>query len=97
MTKRNDSETAKGAEKNFETALERLEAIVQEMEGGKLGLEDMITRFEEGHALVKQCSKTLNEVQKKIEVLVKKGSETVTEELEELPGAEEDSKAKSPF
>jgi exodeoxyribonuclease VII small subunit len=97
MTKRIDAEAGKGAEKNFEKALERLEAIVQEMEGGKLGLEDMITRFEEGHSLVKQCSKTLNEVQKKIEVLVKKGGETVTEDLEEMPGAEEDSKPEAPF
>jgi len=58
---------------DFEKSLERLETIVDEMEGGELSLEQMIKHFEEGSKLVTQCSKKLTEVEQKIEKLVKKG------------------------
>lgn len=57
---------------NFEKALERLEEIATAMESGELGLEKMVAAFEEGQKLVKLCSSKLNEVEKKIELLVKK-------------------------
>ena len=57
----------------FEPSLARLEALVREMESGRLSLEQMMAHFEEGTALVKVCSAKLNEVEKKIEMLVKKG------------------------
>ena len=65
---------AEKAEKgqSFEKALARLEEIAAEMEGGELGLEKMVAAFEEGQKLVKLCSSRLNEVEKKIEMLVKK-------------------------
>ncbi|MBP7009172.1 MAG: exodeoxyribonuclease VII small subunit [Kiritimatiellae bacterium] len=56
---------------NFEKALERLEEIATAMESGELGLEKMVAAFEEGQKLVKLCSSRLNEVEKKIEMLVK--------------------------
>ena len=58
----------------FEKSLERLETVVEEMEGGDLSLEDMIKRFEEGQKLIGFCSKKLDEVERKIEILVKKDS-----------------------
>ncbi len=71
--------TVEKAEKSqsFEKALARLEEIAAEMENGDLGLEKMVASFEEGQKLVKICSSKLNEVEKKIEMLVKKsdGSE----------------------
>ena len=73
------------AEKNtektipFEKALARLETIVADMESGKLGLEKMMESFEEGSKLVQFCTRKLNEVERKIEILVKKGGETTTE------------------
>ena len=77
-----------GAE-SFENSLERLENIVEQMEAGNLGLEDMVARFEEGQKLIRQCSKKLTEVERRIEKLVKKGDETVCvpldEETEENP------------
>ena len=57
---------------SFEKALARLEEIAAEMESGELGLEKMVAAFEEGQKLVKLCSSKLNEVEKKIEMLVKK-------------------------
>lgn len=63
---------------NFEKAMARLEKIVSEMESGELPLEDMIARFEEGQGLITFCTGKLNEVEKKVEMLVKKGGEIVT-------------------
>ncbi len=70
---------AKEQEPGFDKALERLEAIVGEMEGGKLGIETMIERFEEGQKLIHWCNAKLNDVEHRIEVLVKKGDELSVE------------------
>lgn len=67
---------------DFEKSLERLEAIVEEMESGDLSLEQMIKHFEEGSKLVALCSTKLNEVEQKIEKLVKKGGALVAEPFE---------------
>ena len=65
---------------DFEKSLGRLEELVGEMEGGELSLEEMIKHFEEGSKLVGLCTKKLNEVEQKIEKLVKKDGE-----LKEVP------------
>ena len=62
---------------SFEKALARLEEIAAEMESGELGLEKMVAAFEEGQKLVKLCSSKLNEVEKKIEQLVKNADGSV--------------------
>ena len=46
-------------EANFEQAMKRLEAIVEQMESGELSLEDLIVRYEEGMKLVKVCQERL--------------------------------------
>lgn len=75
---------------SFEASLDRLEKIVQEMEDGNLPLDGMIARFEEGQGLLKVCRKKLNEVQKKVEVLMKKEGQFATEELDDSPGESEE-------
>ena len=76
-------EQPEAGERSFEQALERLEVVVGEMESGSLTLEDMMNRFEEGQGLVKFCSGKLNEVERKIELLMKKGEDIVAEPFEE--------------
>jgi exodeoxyribonuclease VII small subunit len=90
--KREDKPAAAGAEAgtSFEKAMERLEAIVHEMEGGSLGIEDMIARFEEGQRLIGFCARKLDEVERKVEMLVKKGDEVVAEPFEETEAAGEE-------
>jgi len=68
---------------SFEKALDRLEMLVREMESGELSLEDMMARFEEGQALVKVCAGTLNQVERRIEILVKEGERVVAEPFAE--------------
>ncbi len=43
----------------FEEALGRLEQIADEIEQGKVGLEDSIVRYEEGMRLIQQCREIL--------------------------------------
>ncbi|MCM8794374.1 MAG: exodeoxyribonuclease VII small subunit [Candidatus Omnitrophica bacterium] len=58
---------------SFESALERLEKIVEEMQSSdELNLETRIKRFEEGVALIRECKKSLETAAKKVEVLVGK-------------------------
>ena len=44
---------------NFESAMDRLEEIVEQMESGKMMLEELIGRYEEGMKLVKICQERL--------------------------------------
>jgi len=71
-------------EESFEAALKRLEAIVEQMESGETDLDTMIASFEEGQRLVKFCTAKLNEVEKKIEKIVKNNADGVTVEPLEL-------------
>jgi exodeoxyribonuclease VII small subunit len=71
MAKKEDQEMG------FEQALKRLEGIVAGMESGTLDLDKMIASFEEGQRLLAFCSGKLNEVEKKIEKIVKDSSGNV--------------------
>lgn len=57
--------------KKFESALEELEQVVEQLESGDLSLEDSLAAFEKGVGLVKLCNQKLTEVEKKVELLVK--------------------------
>lgn len=81
--KKIEEQTVKTDGISFEKALDRLETIVEEMEGGTLSLEDMMARFEEGQGLVKVCSSKLNQVERRIEILVKEGEKVSVEPFEE--------------
>jgi exodeoxyribonuclease VII small subunit len=74
----------------FEKALENLEGIVANLEGGELELEKSLKMFEEGIKMTKICQTHLSAAEKKIEKLVtdKKG-EPATEPLEEEDSASE--------
>ena len=58
-------------DQKFESALEELEQVVEQLESGELSLEDSLAAFEKGIGLVRFCNHKLSEVEKKIEMLVK--------------------------
>lgn len=62
-----------GAPVHFEEALERLETIVDELEGGELSLEDSLARYEEGIRLSRRLTHALDTAEKRIERLVEGG------------------------
>src|SRR5829696_4542871 len=54
---------------SFEDSLNELESIVAELEGGKLGLSDALSRYEEGVKHLKGCQQLLESAERKIELL----------------------------
>lgn len=65
---------------SFESKLEDLEKIVSELEKGDLSLDNSVNKFEEGMKLSKECSKILEEAQKKITILLEDNGE-IKEEI----------------
>jgi len=63
--------SSKSSEETFETAMSRLEQIVDLMESDKLPLEELLTRYEEGVSLVKVCEQKLAVVEKRIEIITR--------------------------
>jgi exodeoxyribonuclease VII small subunit len=64
-------EADKSAKPSFETALARLEAIVDAMEQGEVPLADLLAKYEEGTKLLKVCETRLKDAELKIEKLKK--------------------------
>lgn len=60
---------------DFEKAMARLQTLSDELESGKLSLEDSIEGFEEGMKLVKQCREALEKAEARIVKLVRDGEE----------------------
>lgn len=67
---------------NFEENLEQLEKVVQELESGKLNLEDSIKKFEEGMDLSKKCNEILENAEKRIAVITKTEDKIEEEDFE---------------
>ena len=65
---------------SFEKAMERLEQIVDELETGDLVIDNAMKKFEEGVKLSSFCSKKLDEMEKRMTVLVEKKNGTLLEE-----------------
>lgn len=57
-------------ELTFEQAMEQLEAIVSRLEGGDVPLEQAIELFQQGMKLSQLCNAKLDQVERKIEMLV---------------------------
>ncbi len=62
---------AKQKEPTFEAALQRLEEVLEALEHGNLNLEDAMRAFEEGVGLVRYCHQKLEDVEKRVELLLK--------------------------
>jgi len=60
---------AKDAKLTFESALTKLETIVESMESGEVPLAELLAKFEEGNRLLKVCEASLKEAELKIEQL----------------------------
>lgn len=80
---------------SFEKALERLQEIVAELEDPEKGLEASLELFEEGVALSRFCRSRIDEIQKRVDVVLKETPEGLAtgpldEELEDEDDDDED-------
>lgn len=55
---------------NFEDAISKLNEIAEELESGKLSLDESMAKFEEGMKLSKSCKEMLDTAEKKITMLI---------------------------
>ncbi len=66
--------------------MDRLEKIVEQMETGKLPLEDLIVRYEEGMNLVKVCQERLARAEQKIEIIARNSAgKAIVKDFEPTP------------
>ena len=63
----------------FEDGLARLEQIVSALEAGNLSLEDSLKVFEEGIGLARHCGNYLAEAERRIELVAKDETGTLTQ------------------
>ncbi len=74
--------------------MDRLEAIVEQMESGKMMLEELIVRYEEGMKLVKVCQERLTSAEQRIEIITRNSAgKAVLRNFE--PAVEKERAAKS--
>ena len=66
--------------KNFEEMIENLEQIAKDLESGDLSLDESVKKFEEGMEISKECSKILEDAEKKITILTKDSEGNIKEE-----------------
>jgi exodeoxyribonuclease VII small subunit len=59
---------------NFEACLKRLEEIVRKLESGELPLDTALELFEEGIRLSRFCNSTLENAERRVEILLKSES-----------------------
>ena len=59
--------------KDFESAIAELETIVKTLEDGDLALEKSLALFERGVALSRFCHATLEEAERRVEILNERG------------------------
>ena len=69
---------------SFESDLKRMEEITDLLKKDDTGLEDAIKLYEEATALGKKLSKTLSEIERKIEIVTSEEEDVLmAEELED--------------
>jgi exodeoxyribonuclease VII small subunit len=69
---------------SFERALERLQEIVAELEDPEKGLEASLELFEEGVGLSRFCRLRIDEIEKRVEVVLRETPDAlVTEPLDD--------------
>jgi exodeoxyribonuclease VII small subunit len=57
------------AQQKFEDAMAQLEKIVEQIENDEISLDDALTKYQNGVALVKFCQDKLAEAEQKIKIL----------------------------
>lgn len=71
----------KTATPDFETALAELEKLVEKMESGEQSLEESLESFQKGIELTRTCQEGLKAAEQKVEQLLKKNGELVSEPI----------------
>ncbi len=77
---------AEAKDLSFETAVEKLEAIVSKLEQGDVTLEEALADFQEGVALLQLCNKRLLQVEERMKMLLDENGEIKLVPFEKTDG-----------
>ena len=66
---KNSAADAASAPTSYESALQELETLVQQMEAGQLPLADLLSGYQRGAELLAYCRRQLDAVEQQIKVL----------------------------
>jgi exodeoxyribonuclease VII small subunit len=69
MARKKVSTPDDGAAPSFEEALAELEAVVEAMEEEQLPLEELVSHYEKGSALLKRCESVLKSARDRLELI----------------------------
>ena len=76
-TSKTESELLTADEQSFETALDRLQLLVRELEQGDVPLERSLAAFEDGQRLIKFCQTKLNAAETALKQLAAEADEAL--------------------
>jgi exodeoxyribonuclease VII small subunit len=68
---------------DFEAALAELEALVERMETGELGLEESLAAFERGVVLTRECQAALRDAELRVQALTAESGRLSLEPLDD--------------
>ena len=63
----------------FESSMEELEKLVEQMEQGDISLEESLKAFERGIKLTRTCQQALQEAEQKVQILLEKNGQHTLE------------------
>ena len=66
---------------SFESSMNRLEEIVEQLENGDFPLDESLKLFEEGVKLVKLCNEKIENVEQSIKILINDNGEMKEEDF----------------
>ena len=81
---------AKKKHKDFESAIERLEEITEQLESGDSSLEESIALYTEGLEIAGFCDKKLAETEKKVKMIQEKDGVLTERAIETSEEGEEE-------
>ncbi len=70
----------KNTDTGFEESLAALEGVVKALESGDVTLDEMLSLFEKGISLTKNCTELLDKAEQKINILIKNNDGSFTEQ-----------------
>lgn len=75
---------------DFESALQELESLVEQMEKGDISLEESLKAFERGIVLTRTCQQALKEAEQKVNVLLEKNGTVDLQPLDDAGDGDEE-------
>lgn len=78
MARRKTAGEEETAETSFEESLATLEGIIEAMENDHLPLEDLVSHYEKGSALLNRCESILQSARGRIELITLRNQNEIT-------------------